>query len=191
MSNPEKPLFSRHEHALEKANEVCPDCGAKLVIKHSKSGSFFGCVTYPECQHTRAVVEHERVDDKILVGSECPECSSELAVKQGRYGMFIGCTNYPECHHIVAQDNNELEQQNVTCPHCKKGNLQSKVSRFGKTFYSCDHYPKCKFVVNHEPVMGECEKCGFGLLLKRQMAAGEKLQCASKPCSHFQKSLSA
>jgi uncharacterized protein (DUF983 family) len=40
MSNPEKPLFSRHEHALEKAHETCPDCGAKLVIKHSKSGSF-------------------------------------------------------------------------------------------------------------------------------------------------------
>jgi putative DNA topoisomerase len=187
MSNSEKPLFSRHEHALEKTAELCPECGSQLAIKHSKSGAFFGCVTYPSCQYTRPVVEHERVEDKILVGSECPECSNELAVKQGRYGMFIGCTNYPECHYIVAHDHNELEQQNVSCPQCKKGQLQSKTSRFGKTFYSCDHYPKCKFVVNHEPVVGECEKCGFALLLKRQMAAGEKLQCASKSCGHFQK----
>jgi putative DNA topoisomerase len=187
MSNPEKPLFSRHEHALEKTTETCPQCDSALVIKHSKSGSFFGCVSYPNCQYTRPVVEHERVDDKILVGSECPECGNELAVKQGRYGMFIGCTSYPDCHHIVHEDDNAIAEQDVTCPQCQKGHLQSKTSRFGKTFYACDSYPKCKFAVNHQPVAGECEKCGFGLLLKRQMAAGEKLQCAAKSCGHFQK----
>ena len=187
MSNSDQPLFSRHEHALEKSAELCPDCGSNLAIKHGKSGAFFGCVSYPECQYTRPVVEHERVDDKVLPGSECPECGSELAVKQGRYGMFIGCTNYPQCHHIVHQDHNVAEQEDISCPQCKKGHLQSKTSRFGKTFYACDHYPKCKFVVNHQPVVGACEKCDFALLLKRQMAAGEKLQCASKPCGHFQK----
>ncbi|SEL35844.1 putative DNA topoisomerase [Colwellia chukchiensis] len=186
MSKSDKTLFSRHEHALEKSAQACPECGEQLAIKHGKAGAFFGCVAYPSCQYTRPVVEHERVEDQLLSGSECPECGHELAVKQGRYGMFIGCSNYPACHHIVPQDENELAQDDINCPQCQKGHLQSKTSRFGKTFYGCENYPKCKFVVNHEPVTGKCEQCGFALLLKRQMAAGEKRQCAAKACGHFQ-----
>lgn len=185
MSESDKSLFTQHEHALKKAYQECPECGSELTIKQGKSGAFLGCVDYPSCQYTRAVVEHERVEDTILPGSECPLCSHELAVKQGRYGMFIGCTNFPECNHIEHEEHEAIE--NVTCPSCHKGSLQEKTSRFGKKFYSCDAYPKCKFVVNYEPVAGQCEKCSFPLLLKRNMAAGLKYQCADKKCSAMQK----
>lgn len=184
MSESDKTLFTHHEHALEKEYQVCPECGAELTIKHGKSGPFLGCVNYPTCQYTRAVVEHEKVEDKVLAGSECPLCSHELAVKQGRYGMFIGCSNYPNCHHIEQDEQDTLEK--INCPSCKSGVLQEKTSRYGKKFYSCDAYPKCKFVVNHEPVLGECEVCNYPLLLKRKMAAGIKYQCADKKCSHMQ-----
>ncbi|GLX80558.1 DNA topoisomerase family protein [Thalassotalea eurytherma] len=188
MSEHDDSLFERHEHALEKAYEVCPECGSELAIKHSKSGAFWGCVSYPTCQYTRPIVEHQKVEDKILSGSSCPECGHELAVKQGRYGMFIGCSNFPVCHHI--EDPNagaeEDKSQLVDCPSCKKGQLHEKQSRYGKTFYACDGYPKCKFVVNFQPVAGVCEECGFSLLVKRNMASGEKLQCANKKCGHFQ-----
>jgi len=184
MSKSEDPLFSQHEHALEKAYEVCPECGSELVIKNSKAGAFFGCASYPNCKYTRPVVEHERVEDKVLSGTECPECGHELAVKQGRYGMFIGCSNFPECHHIEHEQHEEVE--GVVCPSCKKNHLIERQSRFGKTFYACEGYPKCKFAVNHQPVAGQCQQCGFPLLLKRDMAAGEKLQCAQKKCGHFQ-----
>lgn len=179
-----QPLFSQHEHALEKAYEVCPTCGSELAIKNSKSGTFLGCVSYPKCDYSRPVVEHERVEDNVLSGSECPECGHELAVKQGRYGMFIGCTNYPECHHIENEKAQASEE--IACPSCKNGRLIERQSRFGKTFYACNAYPKCKYAVNHPPVVEQCQKCGFGLLVKRQMAAGEKLQCAQKKCGHFQ-----
>lgn len=185
MSESDKPLFTQHEHALEKEYQVCPECGAELAIKHGKSGPFLGCANYPVCQYTRAVVEHEKLEDKILPGSECPLCSHELAVKQGRYGMFIGCSNYPNCHHIEHEEQTELE--GVSCPSCQKGTLHEKTSRYGKKFYSCDAYPKCKFVVNHEPVIGQCEECQFPLLLKRNMAAGIKYQCGNKKCGHMQK----
>lgn len=180
----DKSLFSRHEHALERAYEICPDCGSELTIKQGKSGAFLSCSNYPNCQYTRSVVEHERVEDTVLAGSECPVCGSPLAVKQGRYGMFIGCTNYPQCHHIEHEQEETL--QNIQCPSCKSGLLQEKLSRFGKKFYSCDAYPQCKFVVNHEPIAGMCEQCQFPLLLKRNMAAGIKYQCAAKKCSHMQ-----
>ena len=189
MSKSDKPLFTHHAHALEKEYQECPQCGSVLSIKHGKSGAFLGCTNYPECQFTRAVVEHERVDDRVLAGSTCPLCSHELAVKQGRYGMFIGCTNYPECHHIEESQSQEI--MGVACPSCQNkgltGQLKEKSNRFGKKFYSCDAYPDCKFVVNHEPVAGECEKCQFPLLLKRTMAAGIKYQCADKKCSFMQK----
>lgn len=186
MSQSNDPLFSQHEHALEQAYGVCPDCGSELSIKRGKAGAFIGCNSYPKCQYTRPVVEHEKVEDKVLAGSQCPECGHELAVKQGRYGMFIGCTNFPACHHIEHEQNEVASEENVNCPSCRKGQLTAKTTRYGKTFYPCDNYPKCKFAVNHEPVAGECQQCGFALLLRRQMAAGEKLQCADKKCGHFQ-----
>lgn len=184
MSESDDSIFSHHEHALEKEYEICPECGSELAIKNSKSGAFWGCVSYPSCEYTRPVVEQQKVEDKVLPGSECPECGYELAVKQGRYGMFIGCTNFPECHHIEQEPAKSTIE--VNCPSCQRGKLVERQSRYGKTFYACDGYPKCKFAVNHEPVAGDCKSCGFSLLLKRQMAAGEKLQCAQKKCSKFQ-----
>ncbi len=187
MSQSDDPLFSQHEHALEQAYGVCPECGSELLIKRGKSGAFIGCSNYPTCQYTRPVHEQTKVEDRVLPGSECPECGHELAVKQGRYGMFIGCTNFPACHHIEHEGDDDADTSDeVTCPSCKKGHLTKKTTRYGKAFYPCDTYPKCKFAVNHEPVKGSCEKCGFELLLKRQMASGEKLQCADKKCGHFQ-----
>ncbi|KGJ88230.1 DNA topoisomerase family protein [Thalassotalea sp. ND16A] len=185
MTKDTKPLFSQHEHALEKAYEVCPECGSELAIKNSKAGAFIGCVSYPNCHYTRPVVEQEKFETQILAGSQCPKCAHELAVKQGRYGLFIGCTNFPDCDHIE-QEQSEV-YQDVVCPKCKKGHLAEKQSRYGKTFYACDNYPKCKFAVNHHPVAGSCQQCGFELLLARTMAAGDILQCADKKCAHIQK----
>lgn len=189
MPGSDKPLFSLHEHALEKAYQVCPDCGSELTIKHGKSGAFLGCANYPTCQFTRAVVEHERVEDNILAGSECPLCGSNLAVKQGRYGMFIGCTNYPDCHHI--EESNPHEELGVACPSCqskgKLGQLKEKSNRFGKSFYSCDQYPKCKYVLNNEPVEQACPECNWPVLIKRIMASGNILSCPQKKCSYKSK----
>ncbi len=190
MSNSDQPLFSRHEHALEKSEHACPLCGGELVIKHGKSGAFFGCVNYPACEFTQPIHEHEHVDDKILTGSECPLCHSLLAVKQGRYGMFIGCTNYPDCLYIEEE---KPKDAGVSCPQCLQkgvkevGELLEKMSRYGKTFYACDHYPKCKYIVNYPPVQQTCPQCHWTILVKRTMASGDMLVCPQKKCNYKQK----
>jgi putative DNA topoisomerase len=187
----EDPLFSRHEHALEKAYEVCPECGSELTIKRGKAGAFLSCSNYPNCQYTRSVIEQERIEDTVLANSECPLCSHPLAVKQGRYGMFIGCTNYPQCHHIEAEQHHE--DIGVACPSCKVkgkiGELKEKTNRFGKTFYSCDQYPKCKYVLNYQPVEQTCPECQWPVLIKRTMASGEVISCPQKKCSYKSKAL--
>lgn len=174
-------LFTQHEHALDD-HGICPLCGSPLVLKHGKKGSFLGCSSYPSCEYTRPLVEHEKVEDKILPGTSCPKCNSELAVKQGRYGMFIGCSNYPECDHI--ENTHEEEDSGVACPSCNSGELLEKTNRFGKTFYACDNYPKCKYVLNYPPVKQQCPECQWPIMVKRTMASGDMLVCPQKKCGH-------
>ncbi len=196
MSNSDDSLFTHHEHALEKAYEVCPECGAELTIKHGKNGAFLGCANYPNCQYTRPLAsgdnaEHERVADQELAGSECPLCGHILAVKQGRYGMFIGCTNYPQCHHI--EETHHQDDAGVACPKCQqkgiKGELFEKTNRYGKTFYSCDQYPKCKYVINHSPIQENCPLCQWPILVERKMASGNVIICPEKKCTYKRKAL--
>lgn len=184
MSDSEQALFTQHEHALQRSDQDCPECGASLVVKHSKSGAFFACTAYPQCQYTRAVVEHEKIADKVLAGTQCPECASPLAVKQGRYGMFIGCTSFPECSHI--EETHQQDDVGIACPKCHSGDLVEKTNRFGKTFYSCHNYPKCKYVLNYLPVAQPCAKCQWPIMIKRNMASGEVLVCPEKKCGHKQ-----
>lgn len=31
---------------------ICPQCGGKLILRHGKYGSFYGCSNYPKCKFT-------------------------------------------------------------------------------------------------------------------------------------------
>ena len=183
MSKIDQQLFTVHEHALEKEFELCPVCGSELSVKHSKHGSFVGCNNYPVCDYTRPLVQHESIETQVISGSECPQCGHELAVKSGRFGIFIGCTHYPECTHIEKHDHSGDAEQ-IICPQCSKGHLESRTSRYGKTFYACSAYPKCKFIVNYPPYNEACPSCGFGILVERKNAAGSRLECPQKSCKY-------
>ena len=62
-----------------------PLCPKKhpLVVRNSKYGKFFGCLTYP--------------NHKIVV--ERPDCPKGhiMMLRKGPYGEFFGCINYPNC----------------------------------------------------------------------------------------------
>lgn len=186
MKSKEQGLFSAHERALEQEFETCPACGGSLSLKHSKSGPFLGCDTYPKCDYTRPLAHAESTTLKTLDDMPCPECGNALALKNGRFGIFVGCSAYPECHHIESMHKEKEVKPFAACPVCTSGELVSRKSRHGKTFYACDKYPKCKFAVNYEPVADSCQECGFPLLIKRKLAAGDKLQCADKKCAKYQ-----
>lgn len=166
--------------------EHCPECHAKLVIRNGQHGPFLACSAYPECQYTRPL---RPINDshiiKVLAGQICPACGHELVLRQGRFGMFIGCSHYPECEHTELID--KPDETSVICPQCKKGHLLQRKSRFGKTFYACDSYPECQFIINNKPISGECIFCQYPLLMEKRTAQGVKLFCASKRCGKPQK----
>ena len=180
MTKSDPELFERHEHALEKEYEVCPECGSELNIRHSKSGPFIGCASYPKCQYTRPMGDHHVSTVKLLDEPACPQCQGQLAVKNGRYGMFIGCTNFPDCRYVAHLT--EEEDTGVPCPSCKEGELLQRNNRYGKTFYACDAYPKCKYAVNFQPVNETCPECQFPILIEKKTAKGMTLQCPQKGC---------
>ncbi|HEY0209420.1 type I DNA topoisomerase [Acerihabitans sp.] len=162
--------------------ELCPECGAELVIRSGQHGPFLGCSQYPRCDYIKSL--KQQADGHIvtvLEGQSCPSCQGSLVLRQGRYGMFIGCDNYPECDYIAAMD--QPDETAFRCPACQEGRLVQRTSRFGKIFYACDQYPQCRFVLNFKPVAGECEYCHFPLLYEKNTARGPRLFCADKRCA--------
>ena len=39
------------------AANICPRCGSKLVLRHGKYGSFFGCSKFPKCKFKKNITE--------------------------------------------------------------------------------------------------------------------------------------
>jgi len=76
---------------VEETEEVCPNCGKKMVVKSGKFGKFLACPGYPECKTTKPLPENE-------IKEPCPKCGSKLVSRISKKGKkFYGCTNYPEC----------------------------------------------------------------------------------------------
>ena len=94
--------------ADEESDEVCENCGARMVIKYGAYGKFLACPNFPECRNTKPYFEK--------IGVKCPECGSDIVKRNTRKGRpFYGCINYPECDFMSW---NRLVADK--CPHCGK-----------------------------------------------------------------------
>lgn len=78
---------------VEETDEVCEECGNKMVIKNGRFGRFLSCSGYPECRHTRALTEK--------VPATCPKCGADIVERRSRKGRrFYGCSAYPACDFV-------------------------------------------------------------------------------------------
>jgi len=99
-------------------DELCPRCGANLVIKQGRFGEFTACTRYPECKY----IKHK------TTGVKCPvdgEKGGEIVERKSRRGkVFYGCSNYPDCEFVLW--NRPVAE---TCPKCGAPYLIEKTTK--------------------------------------------------------------
>lgn len=160
----------------EKSDEVCPKCGKPMVIKMGRFGKFLACTAYPECKTTRPLGEDGKAAPEEVIDVKCEKCGKPMVKKTGRFGAFLGCSGYPDCKNIV----NIEKKTGVKCPKCGEGDIIEKRSRFGKTFYACNKYPKCENAYWSKPTGQTCPTCKSLLLY----GAKGTIRCSSKECDY-------
>ncbi len=165
----------------------CPKCGAKMVVKWGRSGEFLACSRYPECKSTTNFTRDENgviaVVKEEVTNEVCDRCGRPMQVRFGRYGKFLGCSGYPECKNVRSLV--RPVPTGVTCPDCSKGEIMEKRSRSGKTFYSCNRYPECRFATWERPIPEECPECGAPFVVeKTTKRAGTVRRCLSEGCKY-------
>jgi len=67
----------------------CEQCGADMVLRTGRFGSFYACSRYPACKFTKQKTRE--------VGVDCPKCGKPLITRHGRRHTFYGCSGYPSC----------------------------------------------------------------------------------------------
>lgn len=138
-----KQAASIRESLEEETGEKCPLCGSPLVIRWSRHGRFLACSAFPRCRYTRPL------ELEIFEGVRCPVCGKEMVVRKGRSGRFLACVDYPKCKGTRPYPTG------VQCPKCG-GEIVERRSRAGRTFWGCENYPRCDFVLNRKPVPVPC-----------------------------------
>ena len=173
---------SKADITTEKTDKLCPECGKELVIKLGRSGRFLACSGFPECHHTEPLnSDGQEAEEPVISDEKCEKCGEPMLIKTGRYGKFLACSGYPKCKNI--QPLEKPRSLGITCPECGEGEMMEKKSRYGKIFYSCNRYPKCKYALWNEPKEEPCPKCNWPLTeIKVTKRWGTVQRCPQEEC---------
>jgi DNA topoisomerase-1 len=161
----------------ETREEICPKCGAPMVVKEGRFGQFLACKQYPACRSTMPMPG--RKEGALVPESSppCPECGSNMVLRSGRFGRFFACSRYPQCKGTAAVT------IGLDCPRdgCN-GKIVEKRSRKGRVFYGCTRFPECRFALWDRPVSKPCPSCGSSFLVEKHRKASSSLACINKGC---------
>ena len=134
-----------YKEKFVETGDMCPLCGAPLVVKEGKNGSFVGCSNFPSCKY----VQKEETDkaEPTKIGEKCPECGGDLVLREKNGSTFVSCSNFPKCRFTRKIPNTNVSptiedtKPVKDCPDCD-GYLIKKKGRYGY-FLGCINYPKC------------------------------------------------
>ncbi len=131
-----KPLEEKAEQTAQKeekkapvvADFKCEVCGADMVQRTGRYGTFFACSRYPACNFTKQKTKELDVP--------CPKCGSKVLIKTGRNKtVFYSCEKYPTCD-FSSWDMPVAER----CPDCGQLLFRKK----GKALLVC-HDKNCGY----------------------------------------------
>jgi DNA topoisomerase-1 len=192
----------------KKTDEKCDLCGAPLLLKWGKFGTFFACSAYNKkdkssCtftkENTAAKPDMNTPEGQEAVEQEeyCDNCGRVMVLRRGPFGMFMSCPGFnedPPCKTF--RKLSSKQQQKVSapkptgedCPQCGKP-LVLRQGSYGE-FVSCSGYPKCKYVKQNLIEGLKCPKCGVGDLAERKARRGNIFWgCTNYPKCDFTSNL--
>jgi DNA topoisomerase-1 len=91
----EMPHVKLEREAPRPTGQKCPQCGADLVRRKGRYGTFIGCSSYPKCNYV------QRKAKARPTGLKCPRCGEDLVVRKSKRGPFMGCSAYPACTYTA------------------------------------------------------------------------------------------
>ncbi|HTS58350.1 MAG TPA: type I DNA topoisomerase [Terriglobales bacterium] len=177
-------------------DERCERCGAPLVIKWGKHGSFYACSTYDKddpntCTFTKEnpinLPDLDSADLQETSQEEyCENCGRVMVLKRGRFGQFMACTGYPDCKTTRRLDQGKRVPDiplDEHCPKCDR-NLMIRHGRYGE-FTACSGYPECKYVKQNF-IGVKCPLCKDGELVEKRARKGNTFYgCSNYPKCKF------
>lgn len=186
LLNKKEAEVKKSDVTTEATDKTCPECSKPLVIKLGRRGKFLACSGFPDCRHTEPLAtdgDDVQAEEPVLSDEKCDKCGAPFLIKTGRYGKYHACSAYPECKNT--QPLVKPKGTGITCPQCKEGEIQEKKSRYGKIFYSCNRYPKCKYALWNKPVEQACPSCSNPLLTEKTTKRdGTVLVCPAEECDY-------
>ena len=110
------------------ADFKCELCGADMIQRSGRYGSFFACSRFPSCSFTKQKTRE--------IGVPCPKCGSKIVMKNGKNKtVFYSCEKYPTC------DFSSWDMPtNEKCPDCGELLYRKK----GQSIVFC-HNKSCGF----------------------------------------------
>ena len=178
-------------------DEKCEKCGAPLVIKWGKHGSFYACSTYDKddpntCTFTKEnpinLPDLDSADMQETGAAEeyCENCGRVMVLKRGRFGQFMACTGYPDCKTTRRLDQGKKVPDiplDELCPKCGR-NMMIRHGRYGE-FTTCSGYPECKYVKQNY-IGVKCPDCKDGDLVEKRARKGNTFYgCSNYPKCKF------
>jgi DNA topoisomerase-3 len=137
-----------------KQGPECPKCKTGFLKRRKgKTGFFWGCSSYPECNASYP----DKKGDPDTASFPCPKCGKDLRQRTGASGKFWGCSGFPECKTSYPDKKGKPDtappkpKAVFNCPECGL-QLRQVKGKFG-LFWSCFNKPKC--TKNYKDIKGK------------------------------------
>jgi DNA topoisomerase-1 len=119
-----------------------------------------------------------------VVTKDCPDCGRPMLLKEDRFGKYWYCSGHPECRHSESYE--EESGSPMACPLCNIGNVVTKRTPIGKTFFVCPE-PDCEFMAWAKPHIVPCRVCDSPYLVEKKNPSGKPyLRCPRAGCNYMQ-----
>lgn len=116
-------------------------------------------------------VKIELKEDKTDI--PCEKCGRMMVIKTGRFGRFLACPGYPECKNTKPL----VTKTDAKCPICS-GDVITRKSKKGYTFYGCSNWSECNFMTWDAPTGEKCPNCSNNLFKNSK----NELTCLAENC---------